>query len=339
MHIRRLLGHEVKGHMPGLLRKVFPKTTHVPSSEAPIGGGFKPFLGFFKVRRLDVPGDAGTDGPTVTIAHVGVDKAPLRHTGKQPDPGTTPNSESPSISDIDEANKSDTHVSWVAEIVMKLLEGRQYRLGGSYAAQQLFGAPRVPKDLDLEFWTFEEARSASEVLVKYNAAEDESKPYPQLSYFVRTIDENMGVTMTAMGFTAKGERPTPLLTIELSNENHRQGTRDFKKRPETRHDAQPPSMRRASLIAGSLQRFSFTRLLNEADRKQDEAQLKHLIRQELENRPPREIYEDVMSRFDRDMIKNPPPAEDSESDDSQPIDHDARMKVLDAELKKFLGLD
>jgi hypothetical protein len=105
---------------------------------------------------------------------------------------------------------------------------------------------------------------------------EDSDEYPRLEYFLAEEDKDVSITVTAMGTEAKGQdRPLPLVTIELNNENSRQGKRDFKKSPGARHKQQPRRMRRYSLIAGSLERLSYTKLEKTEDSKQDEKFLRH----------------------------------------------------------------
>lgn len=246
------------------------------------------------------------------------------------------------LSSKEKEAKDKTNVYWIAHLVRGLLKGLQYRTGGSYAARMEHGAARTPKDIDLEFWSYEEAMKAKDRFSRHNVKEDEKMPYPQLMYFLPQEEKNVSITMLAMGMKNKGQgRPMPLLTIELNNENHRQGDNDFKKKPSTRHAEQPRRMRKNSLIAGSIERLSYTLLLKEEDTKQDEAFLKHIIGT-MKGMNPAEIYADVMSRFDLEMIKNPPAPDksDEESDEelSEEIDHTKRLEIIKRKLKELLGL-
>jgi hypothetical protein len=86
----QILGYEVKGHMPSVMRKVFPKTAHAPGNQAPTGqregvrgnaqtGASWKTLGFLKTRSLDAGGNGGpaqTNAPPLPITHAAIDELP-----------------------------------------------------------------------------------------------------------------------------------------------------------------------------------------------------------------------------------------------------------------------
>ena len=241
-------------------------------------------------------------------------------------------------------------VYWVADIVKKSLRGFKYRIGGSFAARVEHHSKRTPKDLDLEFWTYEDAIKAQKKLEQFKDDKKDDKKgdaYPRIEYFLK-INEEKGVSITviAMGTMQEGEQRVPICQIELNNENARQGDNDFKNSPKTRHDEQPRRMRRASLIAGAIERLSYTLFYGDEDAKQDEQFLKHIV-STMKDVPPGDIYKEVISRFNLSMIENPPKVNE-ESDDSEddiddeksrpPIDHKQRFKIIDSKLRELLGL-
>ncbi|WP_287359229.1 DUF4157 domain-containing protein, partial [Moorena sp. SIO3B2] len=234
-------------------------------------------------------------------------------------------------------------IDWIADIVKKQLETLNYRIGGSFAAKTEYGFERTPQDIDLEFWSYEDALKAKELLKAYEKTENEDESYPQLLYFLPLEEEApVSVTMLAMGKRAKVENRGSLLTIELNNENYRQGAKDFKKLPNTRYEKQPPTMRRNSLIAGSLERYSYNLVLGKEDTKQDKKFLEHMIGS-LTAEEKGKLFQEIMERFDWDMIKDPPIADQydeeeelDESDEEEEVDHTQRMEIASKTLQKLI---
>jgi len=226
----------------------------------------------------------------------------------------------------------------VTALVSSLLKssGIKFRIGGSYAAKTEFGAERQPKDLDLEFWSYDDAWKASQVLADYKV---ESDVYPRVGYFLRAnVEKGVSIAMTVFAYPTQKERK-PILTIELNNENAQQGGHNFMKAPQERHQEQPLRMRRNSLIASALERFSYTMALNEADAKEDEKLLTLLVNSSSEEELPT-LAKDVESMFKPVAnIKRPAASKhgdsDSESEDDERlyVDHEQRMKHARA----FLG--
>lgn len=246
----------------------------------------------------------------------------------------------------EEVAKDQLSVYWIARVVEGLLQGLQYRIGGSFAARMEHDSKRTPQDIDLEFWEYAEAQKAAEKLKSFNRDEDKSKPYPQLMYFSASMEEkDVSITMIAMGKkNITQHRPVPLLSVELNNENHRQGDNDFKHRPNTRHKDQPLTMKQCSLIAGSLERLSFTLLQKKDDSKQDEDFLRQII-STMNDVTPDDVYEEVMARIDEEMFADPPAVEayeagSSDSSESEAeVDHSARLQIIKSKLKELLGLE
>jgi len=226
----------------------------------------------------------------------------------------------------------------VAALVSSLLKssGIKFRIGGSYVAKAEFGAERQPKDLDLEFWSYDDAVKASKVLADYKV---ESDVYPRVGYFLQ-IDDEQGVSVAMKVFAYLGPKGRePILTIELNNENAQQGGHNFMKAPQERHQEQPTRMRRNSLIASALERFSYTKALEEPDTKEDEKLLTLLVSSASQEELPT-LAKDVKSMFKPVAnIKRPAASKhadsDSESDDDERlyVDHEQRMKHAMA----FLG--
>ncbi len=234
--------------------------------------------------------------------------------------------------------------------------GIQFRIGGSTAARLQFGAPRNPNDLDLEFWTYAEAEKASKLLEAHKPKTSDG--YPRLEYFVVT-EKEQGVSNTVVGMgpaKANARRPGPVMTYEFNNENTQHGSRDYKNAPNTRHPVQPPFMRRQSIVAGNLERLSYTLYFKEKDTKGDMAQLKHLIAS-MSTQERASLLEEVRSMFDWNRIRQASEEfrasassgsarsqvvgnSDSEEEDP-PIDHQVRMtgamSVLEQLIKAHQG--
>lgn len=246
------------------------------------------------------------------------------------------------------ASQKSANVYWIANIVHALLHGLKYRTGGSFAAKMEYNSERTPKDIDLEFWSYEAALEAAARLEAYKGNPKDTQ-FPRLEYFLIEKEKNVSVTALAMGFSNKNDkRPMQIVTIELNNENYRQSSRDFTHLPDTRHEQQPPRLRAGSIIANSLERLSYTLLSGEKDDKQDEKFLRHII-STIKDKDPEEIYKDVISRFDKERIISAPvpvvkskSKKDSESDESdsedEQYDHKKRLKILEGKLKELLGL-
>lgn len=218
----------------------------------------------------------------------------------------------------DAAARHTNAAQQVFPTVEHLLSDIPHRAGGSLAARMQYGAPREPKDIDLEFRNFGDAEQAARLLKDFGGRE--TGQFPQIAYFLETDREhNVSITMAAMGIARSGERPTQLAQIELNNENTRQGDRDFKHLPETRYgSAQPTLMRRNSLVAGVLERFSYTLVERTPDDKQDAAQLQHLL-SGMNDEELATLTEDIAAHFDWQAIRSALPetveASSSEEED------------------------
>ncbi len=167
----------------------------------------------------------------------------------------------------------------VTRKVKEILDGYHYRVGGSSAAKE-YGASRNPQDLDLEFWNYDDAVAAGEELAAYQHEENDNELYGL--YFVCEAEPDISVTVTSMVTEKKGDRRMPGPTIELNNENTLMSEEDYRVLPIGRMRAPKESgglVRRGSLIAGSLLRYSSTLIHGEEDTKQDITLIRSLLRQ------------------------------------------------------------
>ena len=182
----------------------------------------------------------------------------------------------------------------------------RYRVGGSLAARIRHNAPRDPKDIDLEFVNFADANTASQRLSEFRGTE--AGPFPHVLYFVEgEREDKVSITMAAMGIRHPGETRSQLTPIELNNENTRQGNRDFKHLPTSRYgNEQPAHMRRNSLVAGVLERFSYTLAEGKSDDKEDGAQLRSLL-SGMGNEELARLMPEIRDHFNWDAIRSAPP--------------------------------